>query len=87
MDRLTVTGVDSNEGLDITEFHFSAQTTNAYSEEVGSFINFDDDGPTISTTGTPPELTVDETVLTTDASAQLRGQLQHGLRRRRTPAR
>ncbi|PSH54975.1 hypothetical protein CU102_28315, partial [Phyllobacterium brassicacearum] len=27
MDRLTVTGVDSNEGLDITEFHFSAQTT------------------------------------------------------------
>ena len=24
MDRLQVTGVDSNEGLDITEFHFSA---------------------------------------------------------------
>ena len=24
MDRLTVAGVDSNEGLDITEFHFSA---------------------------------------------------------------
>ena len=43
-----VTGVDSNEGLDITEFHFSATTTNAYTEEVGSFINFDDDGPLIT---------------------------------------
>ena len=69
MDRLTVTGVDSNEGLDITEFHFSAQTTNAHSEEVGSFINFDDDGPTMTADGVVPELTVDETDLTTDASA------------------
>ncbi|PSH62976.1 hypothetical protein CU102_24205, partial [Phyllobacterium brassicacearum] len=69
MDRLTVTGVDSNEGLDITEFHFSAQTTNAHSEEVGSFINFDDDGPTMTADGVVPELTVDETDLTTNASA------------------
>jgi hypothetical protein len=50
MDRLTVTGVDSNEGLDITEFHFSSQTPNAHNEEVGSFINFDDDGPSVSIT-------------------------------------
>ncbi|RUZ74550.1 hypothetical protein EN943_23580, partial [Mesorhizobium sp. M7A.F.Ca.US.006.01.1.1] len=50
MDRLTVKGVDANEGCDISEFHFSATSTNAYSEEVGSFINFDDDGPTLSIT-------------------------------------
>ncbi|WP_292468131.1 DUF5801 repeats-in-toxin domain-containing protein, partial [Mesorhizobium sp.] len=66
MDRMTVTGVDANEGCDITEFHFKTTTTNAYTEQVGSFINFDDDGPSISTTGTEPTLTVDETVLTTD---------------------
>ncbi|MBZ9693841.1 DUF5801 repeats-in-toxin domain-containing protein [Mesorhizobium sp. CO1-1-9] len=66
MDRLTVTGVDANEGCDITEFHFTAQNTNGHTEEVGSFINFDDDGPSISTTGTEPTLTVDETVLGTD---------------------
>ena len=53
MDRLTVAGVDSNEGLDITEFHFSATSTNAHTEEVGSFINFDDDGPTLSITAAP----------------------------------
>ena len=53
MDRLTVTGVDSNEGLDITEFHFTTQTPNAYTEEVGSFINFDDSGPTLSITAAP----------------------------------
>ncbi|TJV04499.1 MAG: hypothetical protein E5Y12_12470, partial [Mesorhizobium sp.] len=53
MDRLLVTGVDSNEGCDITEFHFSTTNTNAYSEQVGSFINFDDDGPTLSITTAP----------------------------------
>lgn len=50
MDRLQVKGVDSNEGLDITEFHFTSTGTNAHSEEVGSFINFDDDGPTLEIT-------------------------------------
>jgi hypothetical protein len=65
MDRLLVTGVDSNEGCDITEFHFSTTTPNAHTEEVGSFINFDDDGPSIQTTGTPPQITVDETALGT----------------------
>ena len=59
MDRLTVTGVDSNEGFDITEFHFSATSTNAHTEEVGSFINFDDDGPTA-------------TIVLTDASVVMR---------------
>ncbi|WP_095199277.1 DUF5801 repeats-in-toxin domain-containing protein [Mesorhizobium carmichaelinearum] len=66
MDRLQVKGVDANEGCDISEFHFSSTSTNAYSEEVGSFINFDDDGPSISTTGTEPTLTVDESALATN---------------------
>jgi hypothetical protein len=61
MDRLQVKGVDSNEGLDITEFHFTSQTTNAHNEEVGSFINFDDDGPTVTAEGTVPTLTTDDT--------------------------
>ncbi|WP_413704132.1 DUF5801 repeats-in-toxin domain-containing protein [Pseudomonas sp. Pseusp16] len=36
--------------------------------EIGSKIIFDDDGPSISTTGTEPTLTVDETVLATNAT-------------------
>ncbi|PJI50161.1 MAG: hypothetical protein CTR55_11620 [Pseudomonas sp.] len=36
--------------------------------EIGSKMVFEDDGPSISTTGTEPTLTVDESVLTTDAS-------------------
>ena len=35
---------------------------------IGQNLNFEDDGPSISTTGTEPTLTVDETVLTTDAT-------------------
>jgi hypothetical protein len=53
MDRLSIRGVDSNEGFDITEFHFSSQTPNAYTEQVGSFINFDDSGPALSITAAP----------------------------------
>ena len=36
--------------------------------EIGSKIIFEDDGPSISTTGTEPTLTVDETVLATNAT-------------------
>ncbi|MBD9601055.1 hypothetical protein IB252_14655, partial [Pseudomonas sp. PDM10] len=36
--------------------------------EIGSKMVFEDDGPSISATGTEPILTVDETVLTTDAT-------------------
>jgi hypothetical protein len=61
MDRMTVTGVDANEGCDITEFHFKATTTNAHSEEVGSFINFDDDGPTAGLTEETATVLHDET--------------------------
>ena len=51
MDRLLVTGVDANEGCDITEFHFQTTTPNGRTEEVGSFINFDDSGPSLQITG------------------------------------
>jgi hypothetical protein len=36
--------------------------------EIGSMMIFEDDGPSISTTGAEPTLTVDETVLATDAT-------------------
>ncbi|CAN7385409.1 DUF5801 repeats-in-toxin domain-containing protein [Mesorhizobium sp. LjNodule214] len=68
MDRLQVSSVDSNEGLDITEFHFTGQTTNAHNEEVGSFINFDDDGPSVTAEGTVPTLTTDDTEIPDTAS-------------------
>ncbi|PWJ94153.1 hypothetical protein C8D77_101836 [Mesorhizobium loti] len=73
MDRLQVKGVDSNEGCDISEFHFSSTSTNAYSEEVGSHINFDDDGPSISITGAEPTLTVDESALATNDTKSFAG--------------
>ena len=53
MDRLLVTGVDANEGCDITEFHFQTTTPNGRTEEVGSFINFDDSGPSLEITAAP----------------------------------
>ncbi|RUU11600.1 hypothetical protein EOD23_09930, partial [Mesorhizobium sp. USDA-HM6] len=61
MDRLQVVGVDANEGCDITEFHFKATTTNAHTEEVGSLINFDDDGPTAGLTEESATVLHDET--------------------------
>lgn len=71
---MQVKGVDSNEGLDITEFHYSTTTPNAYTEEIGSLINFDDDGPTIDPSAAAvPVLTVDESTLATNASASLAG--------------
>ena len=61
MDRLLVTGVDANEGCDITEFHFQTTTPNAHTEEVGSFINFDDDGPSVTATASTNFVQHDET--------------------------
>ncbi|MBB4193535.1 hypothetical protein GGE45_003299 [Rhizobium aethiopicum] len=69
-DRFTIKNIDAgHDYFDVKEVHFSGDVSNAYNEEVGSFINFDDDGPTITATGTPPQLIVDETNLTTNASA------------------
>ncbi|WP_027155073.1 DUF5801 repeats-in-toxin domain-containing protein [Mesorhizobium sp. WSM2561] len=69
-DRFTIKNIDTeHDFFDVKELHFGGEVANAHNEEVGSFINFDDDGPSISTTGTPATLTVDETDLTIDASA------------------
>ena len=74
MDRLRVEAIDANEGLDISEFHFSGESTNAVNVDVGAFINFDDDGPSIDPSqAAVPTLTVDETTFATDASASFAG--------------
>ncbi|RWO68790.1 MAG: hypothetical protein EOS17_15890 [Mesorhizobium sp.] len=66
-DRFTIKNIDTDKDyFDVKEVHFAGNVANAYNEEVGSFINFDDDGPSISSTGTEPTLTVDETVLGTN---------------------
>ncbi|MES0001575.1 hypothetical protein NKJ90_22690, partial [Mesorhizobium sp. M0051] len=66
-DRFTIKNVDTEKDFfDVKEIHFGGETTNAANEEVGSLINFDDDGPSILTIGAEPTLTVDETVLATN---------------------
>ncbi|PDS29417.1 DUF5801 repeats-in-toxin domain-containing protein [Rhizobium phaseoli] len=68
-DRFTIKNIDAgHDYFDVKEVHFSGNVSNAYNEEVGSFINFDDDGPTITATGSPPNLTVDETTLADNAT-------------------
>ncbi|WP_338834767.1 DUF5801 repeats-in-toxin domain-containing protein [Bradyrhizobium septentrionale] len=66
-DRFTIKNIDADKDyFDVKEVHFATDNPSAYKEEVGSFINFDDDGPSISTTGTEPTLTVDESALATN---------------------
>ncbi|MBB4481089.1 DUF5801 repeats-in-toxin domain-containing protein [Rhizobium etli] len=68
-DRFTIKNIDTEKDFfDVKEVHFAGEISNAHNEEVGSFINFDDDGPTITATGSPPNLTVDETTLETNAN-------------------
>ncbi|OWO96950.1 hypothetical protein B5E41_01270 [Rhizobium esperanzae] len=68
-DRFTIKNIDTEKDFfDVKEVHYGGEVNNAHNEEVGTFINFDDDGPTIAATGSPPNLTVDETNLTTNAS-------------------
>ncbi|CAH0138794.1 hypothetical protein SRABI123_00429 [Pseudomonas sp. Bi123] len=47
---------------------FSLRQASTSTAEIGSKMIFEDDGPSVSATGTEPTLTVDETVLTTDAT-------------------
>ncbi|MBB4254139.1 DUF5801 repeats-in-toxin domain-containing protein [Rhizobium sp. BK008] len=69
-DRFTIANIDTeHDFFDVKEVHYGGEVSNAYNEEVGSFINFDDDGPTMTATGVPPELTVDETNLAGNDSA------------------
>ena len=63
-DRILIEGVDANDGLDITEFHFKAALPSAYKESVGDFIQFQDDGPQIVAGAAPLMITLDESGLT-----------------------
>ena len=71
-NRLLVENVGSdtagyNSSFDIG--WISVGSTTSDKEEVGSKLVFEDDGPSISTTGTEPTLTVDETDLSTNATS------------------
>ncbi|WP_256356717.1 DUF5801 repeats-in-toxin domain-containing protein [Pseudomonas sp. PDM32] len=55
-----------NEHADFDIGGFTLVQASISKAEIGSKIIFDDDGPSISTTGTEPTLTVDETVLATN---------------------
>ena len=58
-DLITLTAtITDNDGDEASATH-----------DIGQSLNFEDDGPTITADGAVPELTVDETDLTTDASA------------------
>ncbi|WP_411741585.1 DUF5801 repeats-in-toxin domain-containing protein [Pseudomonas sp. GL-R-26] len=55
-----------NEHADFDIGGFTLVQASITKTEIGSRIIFDDDGPSITTTGTEPTLTVDETILTTN---------------------
>ncbi|WP_224794478.1 DUF5801 repeats-in-toxin domain-containing protein, partial [Pseudomonas fluorescens] len=57
-----------NEHADFDIGGFTLVQASISKAEIGSKIIFDDDGPSITTTGTEPTLTVDETVLATNAT-------------------
>ncbi len=57
---------DNHADFDIGGFTLRQASTST--TEIGSKMIFEDDGPSISATGTEPTLTVDETVLATDAT-------------------
>jgi hypothetical protein len=48
-DRFTIKNIDTEKDyFDVKEVHYAGQTANSHNEEVGSAINFDDDGPIVS---------------------------------------
>jgi len=57
-----------NEHADFDIGGFMLRQVSTATAEIGSKMSFEDDGPSISTTGTEPVLTVDETILPTDAT-------------------
>ncbi|WJD71358.1 DUF5801 repeats-in-toxin domain-containing protein [Pseudomonas asiatica] len=57
-----------NEHADFDIGGFMLRQVSTATAEIGSKMSFEDDGPSISTTGTEPVLTVDETILATDAT-------------------
>ncbi|WP_256207008.1 DUF5801 repeats-in-toxin domain-containing protein [Pseudomonas sp. ABFPK] len=57
-----------NEHADFDIGGFMLRQVSTATAEIGSKMSFEDDGPSISATGTEPVLTVDETDLTTNAT-------------------
>ncbi|WP_233450471.1 DUF5801 repeats-in-toxin domain-containing protein [Pseudomonas lini] len=57
-----------NDHADFDIGGFTLREASTTIAEIGSKMIFEDDGPSISATGTEPTLTVDETVLATDAT-------------------
>ncbi|MER9404122.1 DUF5801 domain-containing protein [Mesorhizobium caraganae] len=69
-DRFLIKNIDTeHDFFDVKEVHYGGEVTNAHNEEVGSFINFDDDGPTVTADGTVPPLITDDTDIADTASA------------------
>ncbi|MCP3751869.1 DUF5801 repeats-in-toxin domain-containing protein, partial [Pseudomonas sp. SBB6] len=62
------TDAKGNNHADFDIGGFTLRQASTTTAEIGSKMIFEDDGPSISTTGTEPILTVDETVLATDAT-------------------
>ena len=61
-DRFIIKNIDEQKDyFDVKEVHYSGENSNAYSEEVGSFINYDDDGPSVSATASTNFVQHDET--------------------------
>ncbi|TGQ71280.1 MAG: hypothetical protein E5V49_15745 [Mesorhizobium sp.] len=69
-DRFTIKNVDTQKDyFDVKEVHFGTDQTNVANAEVGSLINFDDDGPSILPSGSGvPTLVVGDSDFGTDAS-------------------
>jgi hypothetical protein len=57
-----------NDHADFDIGGFTLRQASNTTAEIGSKMIFEDDGPSVSATGTEPTLTVDETVLATDAT-------------------
>ncbi|MGF6488498.1 DUF5801 repeats-in-toxin domain-containing protein [Pseudomonas frederiksbergensis] len=57
-----------NDHADFDIGGFTLRDASTTIAEIGSKMNFEDDGPSVSATGSEPTLTVDETVLATDAT-------------------
>ncbi|MER9453915.1 DUF5801 repeats-in-toxin domain-containing protein [Mesorhizobium sp. M0478] len=69
-DRFTIKNIDEQKDyFDVKEVHFGTDQTNVASAEVGSLINFDDDGPSIVPSGNDvPTLVVGDSDFVIDDS-------------------
>jgi hypothetical protein len=68
-NRVLVSNEGTGKGQTSADFDiggFKLLQVSAATAEIGSKVRFEDDGPSISTTGTEPTLTVDETDITTN---------------------